>query len=53
MERIRNAYEYSNYKPVEQAHEVKKKNWDSVGEQKADFCRTMYKLSDLQIISMK
>jgi hypothetical protein len=56
MERIRNAYEYSNYKPVEQAREVKKKkkrNWSSVGEQKADVCRTMYKLSDLQIILMK
>jgi len=24
MEQIRNAYEYSNYKPIEQAHKVKK-----------------------------
>jgi hypothetical protein len=49
MERIRNACDYSNFKPVEQAREVKK-SWGSVGEQKADVCRTMYKLSDLQII---
>jgi len=52
MERIRNAYEYSNYKPVEQTREVKKKNWSSVGEQKLDVCKTVYKLSDLQIILM-
>ena len=42
-----------NYHPVEQVHKVKKKNGSSVGKQRADVCRTMYKLSDLQIIFIK
>ena len=35
MERIRNAYEYSNYKPVEQTREVKKKKTGVVLENKS------------------
>jgi len=52
MEQIRNAYEYSNYKPIEQAHKVKKAG--VVLENKRQmFVELCSMLSDLQIILMK